>query len=57
MAIVVYISKKYLISFGKLSIFIYIGVSGVSYIFAIYILKIEEVKDLFKLFFKYLKSK
>ncbi|ALF26077.1 murein biosynthesis integral membrane protein MurJ [Fusobacterium nucleatum] len=57
MAIVVYISKKYLISFGRLNILIYIGVSGISYVFAIYILKIEEVKDLFKLFFKYLKLK
>ena len=57
MVIIIYISKIYFISFGKLNIFIYIGISGISYIFAIYILKIEEVKDLFKLFFKYLKLK
>ena len=57
MTIVIYISKKYFISLGKLNIFIYIIVSGISYIFAIFVLKIEEIKELFKLFFKYLKLK
>ena len=57
MGIVVYISKKYFISLGKLNIFIYVIISGISYMSAISILKIEEIKDLFKLFFKYLKLK
>ena len=55
MGIVVYISKNFLISLENLHILIYIVVSGISYIFAIYILKVKEIKDLFKLFFKYLK--
>ena len=55
MGIVVYISKKYFISLGKLNILVYIIVSGISYIFATFILRIEEIEDLFKLFFKYLK--
>jgi len=57
MMITIYISKKCFISVGKLNIFIYIIVSGISYIFAVFILKIEEMRDLFKLFFKYLKLK
>ena len=57
MSIIVYISKRYLTSLGRLNIIIYIAISVISYISVIYILKIEEIKDLFKLFFKYLKLK
>ena len=45
----VYISKKYFASLGNLNIFIYLLVSVISYIFAILLLKVNEVKDLFRL--------
>lgn len=45
----VYISKKYFTSLENLNIFIYLLVSVISYIFAILLLKVNEVKDLFRL--------
>lgn len=57
MIAVICLSKKYLSSFGNLSIFIYIINAGVSYVLAIFLLGVNEVKDLFKLFLKVFKLK
>ena len=57
MILVIYLSKKYLSSFGNLSIFIYMLNAGVSYILAVLLLGVNEVKDLFKLFLKVFKLK
>ena len=57
MIVVIYLSKKYLSSFGNLSIFIYIINAGISYVLAVILLGVNEVKDLFKLFFKVFKLK
>ena len=57
MIIIIYISKKYLSSFGTLSIFIYILNAIISYILAILLLDVNEIKDLFKLFLKVFKLK
>ena len=57
MIIIICVSKKYLSSFGSLSIFIYILSAGISYILAILLLGVNEVKNIFKLFFKVFKLK
>lgn len=50
MIAIVYIFKKYFSFFGNLNIFICIIISGISYILAIFLLKVKEIRDLFKLF-------
>ena len=57
MVVVIYISKKYLSSYGSFSIFIHMINAGISYILAVLLLGINEVKDLFKLFLKVFKLK
>ena len=57
MIIIICVSKKYLSSFGSLSIFIYILSAGISYILAVLLLGVNEVKNIFKLFFKVFKLK
>ena len=57
MIVVIYLSKKYLSSFGNLSIFIYMINAGISYVLAVILLGVNEVKDLFKLFLKVFKLK
>ena len=57
MIIIIYISKKYLSSFGTLSIYIYILNAVISYILAILLLDVNEIKDLFKLFLQVFKLK
>ena len=57
MILVIYLSKKYLSSYGNFSILIYIINAGVSYILAVLLLGVNEVKDLFKLFLKVFKLK
>ena len=57
MVVVIYISKKYLSSYGSFSIFIYMLNAGISYILAVLLLGVNEVKDLFKLFLKVFKLK
>lgn len=57
MVFVIYISKKYLSSYGSFSIFIYMINAGISYILAVLLLGVNEVKDLFKLFLKAFKLK
>ena len=57
MIFVIYLSKKYLSSFGNVSIFIYMINAGISYILAVLLLGVNEVKDLFKLFLKVFKLK
>lgn len=57
MIVVIYLSKKYLSSFGNLSIFIYMINAVISYILAVFLLGVNEVKDLFKLFLKVFKLK
>lgn len=57
MILVIYLSKNYLSSFGNLSIFIYMINAGISYILAVLLLGVNEVKDLFKLFLKVFKLK
>ena len=57
MILVIYLSKNYLSSFGNLSIFIYMINAGISYILAVLLLGVNEVKDLFKLFLKVFKFK
>ena len=57
MIFIIYISKSYLSSLGNLSILIYIVNAGVSYILAVLLLGISEIKDLFRLFLKVFKLK
>ena len=57
MIVVIYLSKKYLSSFGNLSIFIYMINAGISYVLAVILLGVNEIKDLFKLFLKVFKLK
>ena len=55
MIFIIYISKRYLSLFGNFNIVIYIINALISYILMIFILKVNEIRDLFKLFFKVLK--
>ena len=55
MIFIIYISKKYLSLFGNFNIIIYIINAIISYILVIFILKVNEIIDLFKLFFRVLK--
>ena len=55
MIIIIYFSKKYLHLYGNLSIFIYSINAGVSYILLLILLRVDEVKDLFKLILKIFK--
>ena len=48
-------SKKYFYEFKNLNLFIHIGIAFISYIFIAFLLKITEVKELFKSIFKVLK--
>ena len=57
MIVIIHLSKKYLSSYGNLSIFIYILNASISYILAVLLLRVNEVKDLFKLFLKVFKLK
>lgn len=57
MVAIIYISKKYLSSYGSLSIFIYMINAGISYVLAVILLGVNEVKNLFKLFLKVFKLK
>lgn len=57
MILVIYLSKKYLSSYGNFSILIYMINAGISYILAVLLLGVNEVKDLFKLFLKVFKLK
>ena len=57
MVAIIYISKKYLSLYGSLSIFIYMINAGISYVLAVILLGVNEVKDLFKLFLKVFKLK
>ena len=55
MIIIIYFSKQYLHLYGNLSIFIYFINAGVSYILLLILLRVDEVKDLFKLILKIFK--
>ena len=55
MIFVIYISKKYLSLFGNFNIILYTINALISYILIIFILRVNEIVDLFKLFFKVLK--
>ena len=55
MLLAISFSKKYFYEFKNLNLFIHIGIAFISYIFIVFLLKITEVKELFKSIFKVLK--